>query len=405
LQIYGSVGRLHVVPTELSRLLPLPAKSFFVFGPRGVGKSTWLRRVLPVDTPFIDLLRADLFLELSRDPGRLEARVGHRPARSWVCIDEIQKIPALLDEVHRLIETRRLRFALSGSSARRLRRAGVNLLGGRAVTRRLGPFVSAELGAQFSLSRALEWGLLPMVALEPRHAPDTLAAYVHTYIREEIREEGLVRRIDPFLRFLHIAGQVNGQQLSVETIARDAQVPRTTVDGYFTILIDTLLADLLPAYRPQAKVRERAHPKLYWFDPGVARAAANLLHDPLDSIWRGTALETLLLHELRVYNHVAGRERPIAYYRTAAGAEIDFVIEKQRRTTSKPARLVCIEVKSSPRWKREWNVSMLSLARSEQVAVERMIGVYAGRERLTVEGVEVFPVQEFLTALHAGEIF
>ena len=383
----------------------MPEKSFFVFGPRGVGKSTWLRRGLPPDAVLLDLLRSDVFLDLSRDPSHLEALVAHRPAGSWICIDEIQKAPALLDEVHRLIESRRLRFALSGSSARRLRRTGVNLLGGRAITRWLAPFVSAELGDLFDLRGALDWGLLPLVVLDPDQAADTLAAYVHTYIREEIREEGLVRKIDPFLRFLQIAGLMNGQELNVENIAREAGVPRTTVDGYFTILVDTLLGHLLPAYRPGVKVRERGHPKFYWFDSGVARSAAGLLRDPLDAIWRGTALETLVLHELRVHDHVAKKERPISYYRTAAGVEIDFIIETARRTTSSRPRIVCIEVKAAARWKRAWEAPMRALATAGGPVVERMIGVYTGRDRLRFDAVDVMPVQSFLAALHAGEIF
>ncbi len=189
-----------------------------------------------------------------------------------------------------------------------------------AVTRTLGPCTSAELGRRFRLDRALELGSLPMVVLDPGNAIDTLSAYVHTYIKEEIREEGIVRKVDPFPRFLHIAGQLNGQQLNRENVAPDALVPRSRVDGYFAILDDTLLARLLPAYRPQVKVREQAHPKLYWFDAGVARAAAGLLRDPIDSVWRGFALETVILHELRTYNHNAGKERPIAFYRSAMGS-------------------------------------------------------------------------------------
>jgi predicted AAA+ superfamily ATPase len=393
------------VTDELPRILRLPDKSFFVFGPRGVGKSTWLRHALPTDAVFVDLLRADVFLELSRNPSHLDGLTAHRPAGSWVCIDEVQKAPALLDEVHRLIESRRLRFALSGSSARRLRRTGVNLLGGRAITRWLAPFVSTELGDRFDLRRALEWGLLPLAVMDPDNAADTLATYVHTYIREEIREEGLVRKIDPFLRFLQIAGLMNGQELNVENIAREAGAPRTTVDGYFTILVDTLLGHLLPAYRPGVKVRERGHPKFYWFDAGVARAAAGLLRDPLDAAWRGFALETLILHELRVHNHVAKKDRPISYYRTAAGVEIDFVIETARRTASAPPRLVCVEVKAGARWKREWEAPMRALAAAGGPTVGRMIGVYTGRERLRHNGVDVMPVETFLAALHAGEIF
>lgn len=390
---------------DIPRLLPLPAKSFFVFGPRGVGKSTWLRHVLPEGAPIIDLLRSEVFLDLRRDPSLLEARVGRRPAGSWVCIDEVQKAPALLDEVHRLIEARRWRFALSGSSARKLRRGGANLLAGRALTRTLGPFSFAELGPRYDVDQVLAYGSLPLVVTDATNAVDTLTSYVHTYLREEIREEGVVRRIDPFLRFLQVAGLLNGQEINAANVARDAQVPRSSVDGYFAVLEDTLLARFLPAYRPLAKVRERAHPKLFWFDAGVARAAAGLLRDPIDAASRGFALEATVLHELATYNHVTGTERPIAFYRTAAGAEIDFVIETRRRTGSTPPRLVCIEVKSATRWKREWENPMRSLAATAGVMVQRMIGVYRGAEPLTFDDVDVLPVTEFFRQLHEGAVF
>jgi predicted AAA+ superfamily ATPase len=389
----------------LPRLLTLPRRSFFVFGPRGVGKSTWLREVLPPGTPTFDLLRSDVFLDLARDPSLLEPKVGRRPAGSWIWIDEVQKAPALLDEVHRLIEERRWRFALSGSSARKLRRGGANLLAGRAVTRALGPFSFAELGRRYDLDRVLEFGTLPLVVADPEGAADTLSSYVHTYLREEIREEGAVRKIDPFLRFLQVAGLLNGQEFNGGNVARDARVPRSSVDGYFSVLEDTLLGSFLPAYRPQVKVRERAHPKFFWFDPGVARAAAGLLRDPLESAWRGSALETVVLHELRTHNHTSAKERPIAFYRTAAGSEIDFVVETRRRTRSNPPRIVCIEVKAASRWKREWEEPMRSLARTEGIAVQRMLGVYCGTEALTYDRVDVLPVAEFLQRLHAGRVF
>jgi predicted AAA+ superfamily ATPase len=389
----------------LPRLLALPNRSFFIFGPRGVGKSTWLRHVLPRETPFFDLLRSDVFLDLARQPELLEAKVGRRPANTWVCIDEVQKAPAILDEVHRLIEEYKWRFALSGSSARKLRRGGANLLGGRAVTRALGPFSFAELGRRYDFDRALEFGTLPLVVVDPDNAVDTLSTYVHTYLREEIREEGVVRKIDPFLRFLQVAGLLNSQEFNGGNVSRDARVPRSSVDGYFSILEDTLLGNFLPAYRPQVKVRERAHPKFFWFDPGVARAAAGLLRDPVDSVWRGGALETIVLHELRTYNSLAGKERTIAFYRTAAGSEIDFVIETRRRTATVSPRVVCIEVKAATRWKREWEEPMRSLARTDGIAVQRMIGVYRGTETLTFDRLDVLPVLEFLRQLHAGLVF
>jgi len=219
----------------VKRLLKLPDRSFFLFGPRGVGKTTWLKNVLP-EAVYFDLLDASLFLELSQNPGRLGPMIGARPEKSWVVVDEIQKIPELLDEVHRLIEAKGWRFALCGSSARKLRRGGVNLLGGRAVTRYLDAFSYKELKIAFDSKFSLQWGFLPYVQLDRENAADILNAYVNTYIKEEIKEEGIVRRLPPFLRFLNIAGQLNGQLINRHNISREAAVPRSTVDVYFSIL-------------------------------------------------------------------------------------------------------------------------------------------------------------------------
>jgi len=388
----------------IERLLDVPERSFFLFGPRGVGKTTWLRKMFP-GTPFFDLLDSSVYLELSTNPGNLEAMGGDAPEHSWIVIDEIQKIPGLLDEVHRLMETRKWRFALSGSSARKLRRRGTNLLGGRALTRRLDAFSFKELGRDFDMEFSLMWGLLPWVQLDRGNAPDILNSYVHTYIKEEIREEGVVRRLHPFLRFLNVAGQLNGQIVNGQNISREAAVPRSSVDVYFSILVDTLLGYFLPAYRPGVKVREQAHPKFYWFDPGVARAAAGLLFDPVDRVWRSTALETMVYHELRVYNHTRNRNRPIFYYRTGGGVEIDFVVETKKRQHGSPASVVCLEVKAAERWDRRWERAMRSLAGREGIRVERMIGIYGGRRYYRFDGVDVMPVEEFLECLYRGEVF
>lgn len=388
----------------LARALTCPERSFFLFGPRGTGKSTWLRQVL-VEAPRFDLLDAALYLELTRDPHRLEALVGRQPANHWVVLDEIQKVPALLDEVHRLIEARRWRFALCGSSARRLRRGGANLLAGRALTLSLEGFTASELGNRFDLSSALEWGTLPFVALAETDAPDILAAYVNTYLKEEIREEGLVRQVPPFVRFLGVAGQLNGQAVNGHHIAREAAVPRTTVDTYFAILTDTLIGHFLPAWRPGAKVREAAHPKFYWFDPGVARAAAGLLRAPADRVWLGTALETLIFHELRVHNEISRQHRSLAYYRTPAGVEVDFIIETRKRQSSQPAHLVAIEVKLAEKWDRSWEKPMRDLAAQPGLKMDRAFGIYTGKRRYEDDGFTVLPVLDFLDALHRGEVF
>jgi predicted AAA+ superfamily ATPase len=388
----------------ISRLLQKPDRSFFLFGPRGTGKSTWLQQVLP-GAFRLDLLDAALFLELSRDPHRLEALIGKRPGSDWVVLDEIQKIPALLDEVHRLMELHRWRFALCGSSARKLRRGGANLLAGRALTLSMESFSAVELGKEFNLDFALNWGLLPFVRNEPDASADILAAYVNTYLKEELQAEGLIRNVPPFVRFLAVAGQINGQIINAQNIAREAAVARSTVDTYFSVLTDTLVGHFLPAWRPGLKVREIAQPKFYWFDSGVARAAAGLLRDPTDRLWQGTALETMVYHELRVYNEVSRKQRSLYYYRSPAGVEVDFIIEIARRRTGSPPRVIAIEVKRAERWDRGWEKSMRSLAETAGVNVERMIGVYCGSRTYQFDTVTVLPVIDFIKALFAGEIF
>ena len=389
---------------SVKRALDPPHRSFFLFGPRGVGKSTWLRQVLP-EAKFFDLLDASLYLELAQNPHALEALAGNLAEESWIVLDEIQKIPELLDEVHRLIEAKGWKFVLCGSSARKLRRGGTNLLGGRALTRHLESFTSDELDTAFDAEFAIEWGLLPAVYLEREYARDLLDTYVNTYIREEIKEEGLVRNVPPFLRFLSLAGALNGQQVNGQNIAREAAVSRSSVDVYFSILEDTLLGHFLPAYRPQLKVRERARPKFYWFDPGVARAAAGLLYDPADRLWLGTALETVVYHELRVYNHTRNRHRSIFYYRTASGSEVDFVIETRKRTSTSPAHIVCLEVKLAEKWDRKWERPMRELQRQDKIQVDGMIGIYRGDRSYHYDGLDVLPVEEFFRRLYSDEIF
>jgi predicted AAA+ superfamily ATPase len=388
----------------IKRLLGVPNRSFFLFGPRGVGKSTWLKKTMG-GALFLNLLDSSLYLELSQNPMILEALAGNIPEGSWIVIDEIQKIPTLLDEVHRLMEKKGWRFALCGSSARKLRRGGVNLLGGRAVTRNLDAFSYAELGGAFDLDFSLQWGLLPWVQLEKEDAADILNSYVNTYIKEEIKEEGIVRRIPPFLRFLKIAGQLNGQLVNAQNISSEAMVPRSTVDVYFSILEDTLLGHFLPAYRPRVKVREQTHPKFYWFDPGVARSSAGLLFDPIDRIWKGTALETLIYHELRVFNHTRNRNREIFFYRTANGTEIDFVIETRKKQPSSVPHIVCIEVKLAEKWNPSWERAMRSVQSSDKIEVDRMIAVYTGQRIYHFNGLDVLPVEEFLKRLYQGDVF
>jgi predicted AAA+ superfamily ATPase len=386
------------------RQLRPPGRSFFLFGPRGTGKSTWIRKHFP-QALTIDLLHSETYLELARHPENLRAMAANGPTGSWVCIDEVQKLPQILDEVHALIEERGLRFALTGSSARKLRRGGANLLGGRAVTAEMTSLSASELGEDFQLDRFLEFGGLPLVAQDPADAREILSAYVHTYLKEEIQAEQLVRKVEPFSRFLEVAGTLNGQVVSASNVARDAGVPRASVDSYFSILQDTLLGRMLRAYHPGARVREAAHPKFYWFDPGVARACAGMLRDKPDRSELGFSFETWVLHELDVYNHTRGIGAPIYYYRTGAGVEVDFVVETRRKTASRKAENVLIEVKLAERWDRRWETAARALAASGSVKVKGMIGVYTGKTRYDFDGFCVLPASEFVQRLFAGDLF
>jgi uncharacterized protein len=388
----------------ISRLLHRPDRSFFLFGPRGTGKSTWLQKSIP-DALTLDLLDASLFLELSRDPHRLESLITARPTGSWIILDEIQKIPPLLDEIHRLMNFEKWNFALCGSSARKLRRGGANLLAGRALTLAMEGFSGYELKERFDLEFALDWGMIPFVWNEPRDASDILSAYVNTYLKEELQAEGLIRNVPPFLRFLSVAGLFNGQTINARNIARDASVARSTVDSYFSVLVDTLIGHFLPAWRPGLKVREAALPKFYWFDPGVARASAGMLRDPADRQWQGTALETLIYHELRVYNEISRKHRPLYYYRTPAGVEIDFIIETAGKRPQHNAHVVSIEVKRSDRWDRRWEKPMRSLAANKSIKVEGMVGIYCGSKRYQFDDITVLPVVDFIHALYSGDVF
>lgn len=393
--------------SSFDRLLKAPDRSFFLFGPRGTGKSTWLKKVLP-NAYRVDLLDTGTALDLARAPGRLEGMVlgelTNRPS-PWVILDEVQKIPPLLDEVHRLMENRGWRFALCGSSARKLKRGGADLLGGRAVHRSMEGLSAAELKKDFDLSTALEWGTLPLVVQDPTAAADILNTYINTYIREEVREEGLIRSLSPFLRFLEVAGALNGQIVNMSNVATEAQVPRASVTQYFSILVDTLLGHFLPTYQPGIKIRERVHPKFYWFDPGVARGAAGGLRDPVDGLWKGRALETLVFHELRVYNETREKHRPLAYYRTPAGVEIDFIIETRKRSSDHPAHVVCLEVKSAARWKSADHAALSDMKRQTGLIVDKAIGVYLGEQSLRLDGVDVWPVSRFFRELHEGSVF
>ncbi|MCX6110655.1 MAG: AAA family ATPase [Proteobacteria bacterium] len=387
------------------RIAARPTKTFLLLGPRGTGKSTWLK-TLSFDLS-IDLLKTKDCLEYLRDPGLLAPRTAHLPSGSWVLIDEVQKVPELLDEVHRLYEERRLHFALSSSSARKLKRSGVNLLAGRAINRRMFPLTFPEYASGgFSSDDLTEWGTLPLVLDQFEHRAETLSSYVDNYLRQELLEEGIVRNIEPFVRFLAVAGHMNGQTLNVENVARESKVGRTTVDKYFAVLVDTLIGFRLAAYQPNIRVNEVAHPKFYFFDAGVARAAAGLAFDSLDRYYKGFLFETYLLNEVRAYNEYSGRHRDIFYYALRSGGEIDLVIQLKKKTKHAPDEIIACEFKLGSTWRSEWAKPFAILMGGESPAqVKRAIVVYTGQDREVRGSIELLPVAEFLRELFAGTLF
>lgn len=373
-------------------------------GPRGTGKSTWLRDSYPKSL-FIDLLESERFLELHTSPQKLRELVRHLEPKTWVVIDEIQKVPNLLSEVHQIYETQKLNFALSGSSARKLRAGGADLLAGRALQTFLFPLVHSEYSEHLTLDEAINWGTLPSIVMEKEFRERTLTTYVQTYLKEEILSESLVRKLDPFTRFLRVAGQRNGQLLNTENIARESSVKRTTADHYFGILEDTLLGYQLPALRRGYKKKEVAHSKFYFFDAGVARAAAGLVREQVDGLWLGFALETLILNEIKAYNSYSEKERPLYHYSVTGGYDIDFVIETKLKTYSQPGELLCIEAKLSKTWNPKWCDPMLDFKGLTKSKVKGLYGLYLGKDRRTIRGVEILPIPVFLKMLYKGEIF
>ncbi|HUY58901.1 MAG TPA: DUF4143 domain-containing protein [Solirubrobacteraceae bacterium] len=381
---------------SLPRIYRLPHGSFFLLGLRGVGKSTWIRQQLP-DAHRFDLLDEGLYQDLLADPAPFAGELRRLDPGSWVVVDEIQRLPGLLNEVHRFIEERGLRFALLGSSARKLRAAGVNLLGGRALWREMFPLTPEELGEDFDLGRTLEVGALPLV-LDSDSPQETLRAYVQLYLREEIKGEALVRNLPGFARFLPVAGLFHGQLLNVAGIARDAGVARTTVEGYLSVLEDTLLARRLPAYEARLRVRERKHPKLYWTDPGVARAAKGA-RGPVAPEESGPLLEGWMHTLLRTYMAERELADEVAYWAPTAskGLEVDFVL---RRGTE----LCALEVKAA---RRVHPGDMAGLrAIGELPGLQRRVLIHRGdRPTRTEDGIDAWPVETFLEALEEDRLW
>ena len=381
-------GNLATVP----RFFRAPSSHFFLFGPRGTGKSTWLRQAFP-DALWVDLLRPEVHREYAARPERLRQLVAGNPGRSVVVIDEVQKAPILLDVVHDLIEQRvGPQFVLTGSSSRKLKREGVDLLAGRALLRSLHPFLAAELGERFHLETALTQGLVPLVwgSTEPG---EVLKAYVALYLREEVQMEGLVRRFESFARFLEAVSFSHAAVLNVSEVARECQVSRKSVEGYLEILEDLLLAFRIPVFTKRAQRNLTAHPKFFWFDAGVfvAMRPAGPLDRPEEMA--GAALEGLVAQHLRAWIDYSGEDASLSFWRTRSGNEVDFVVygrqgfwalEVKHSATIRPADLRGLKA-----FRDDYPEAALRL-------------LYRGEEAREVDGILCLPCDRFLRELVPG---
>ena len=376
------------IPRHLDIEHLLARRSVFLFGPRQTGKTTYVRRQLDhtVELTF-SLLDQGLFTSVLADPTRIRREIEARDLRDTViCIDEIQKCPPLMDEVHLMIEERGIRFLLTGSSARALKRAGVNMLGGRGSDRVMHPFSWFELQDRFSLERALNHGLLPPHYLSDD--PDEgLASYVDRYLTEEIAAEGLARNLPGFARFLQTAAVTNAQMLNYTNVAGDAQVPRQTVVQWYSVLRDTLVAFELPAWSRTVRRKAIETAKFYFFDTGVVRALRRLPPVSEASGDFGEFFEHYVFLELRAWIDYRQPRTPLAYWRSRAGHEVDFILDER----------VAIEAKATRRVQPKHLRGLQALA--EEGLVERSIVVCREDRPRRERSIEIWPLEFFLATL------
>lgn len=370
---------------DLRRLVA--TKSAFLLGPRQTGKSTLVKQSFG-DCRCYNLLHTDVFLRLSQRPSRLREEV--QPSDELVVIDEVQKLPILLDEVQSLIDDRGTRFLLTGSSARRLFARGGNLLGGRARMKTLHPFTSQELGEGFSLPKALQAGLLPSIYFSDDPAAD-LEAYVGQYLKEEIAAEAAVRNLPAFSRFLPVAGLSNGRLINYSNIASDAQVPRATVQEYFQILRDTLIGADLPAWKQTVKRKPIATSKFFFFDVGVACHLQQRRHLAPGTREFGEAFEAFFHHELRTYGDYRG-PFPLHYWRSTSGFEVDFILDDR----------TAIEVKAKPVVGEQDLRGLRALCEEARLAHAIVASFETVPRR--VGRIEILPWQTVLERLWAGDL-
>ena len=376
------------------RFLNLPAllekKSYFLFGPRATGKTSLIRNQFPKCVPVLDLLEGELYLRLSTAPGDLESIILGYGEPSIVIIDEVQRIPGILNEVHRLIEKAGINFLLTGSSARKLRHNQANLLAGRARQAELFPLTSTEI-PEFNLERYLQYGGLPMVYQSD--APiDDLHAYVNTYLKEEIQAEALVRQLPAFTRFLKTSALTSGHMLNFSNIANDSAVPASTVRDYYTILEDTFIGFIVPAWMKTTKRKPISTAKFYYFDLGVKNTLAGIQSIPIQSDLYGMAFEHFIALELRAFISYYRKHLSLSYWQAKNGQEVDFIIGND----------IAIEVKATNRTQDKHLKGLRAL--SEEGICKRYILVSQDKLKRRVDGIEVIHWKDFLSELWKNSI-
>jgi predicted AAA+ superfamily ATPase len=374
------------------RFFKMPAQSFFLFGPRGTGKSTWLRHEL-AGALFVDLLQPETYRELSARPERLRELVLGSPGQKTIVVDEIQRVPEILNVVHDLLtRSHAKRFVLTGSSARKLRRGGVDLLAGRAVLRSLHPFMAAELTG-FRLAAALQRGLLPLVLASDR-PDDGLRAYASLYLEQEVKLEGWTRNVGNFARFLEAISFSHGAVLNVTNVARECQIERKTVSAYVEVLEDLLLAFRIPIFTRRAQRETATHPKFYFFDAGVYRSLRP--QGPLDRPEEtdGAAFEGLVAQHLRAWIAYSERQVNLFYWRTRSGVEVDFIVYGK-------AGFWAIEVKNTDRV-RPQDLKPLQTFVTDYPQC-RPLFLYRGKNRLRIGSIWCIPAEEFLRDLRPSQ--
>jgi len=370
----------------IKRRLKVPKQSFFLFGPRGTGKTTWLKEKFP-KALFINLLEPEDFRLYQSKPERLRDVIAAHPGKMVIIIDEIQHIPELLPLVHAIIEERQeLQFILTGSSARKLRRVGTDLLAGRAIREEMHPYIAFELENRFSLPKALDLGMLPLV-WEAKEPLATLKTYITTYLKEEVQAGGLVRNLGNFSRFLEIMSFSHGMQLNTTNVARECQVSRSTADDYIQVLKDLLLGSTLDIFSRRDLRALSSRPKFYYFDSGVYKALRP--KGPLDrkEELEGPALEGLVLQHIRAW--IAGQSETysVNFWRTRSGVEVDFIVYG-------PQGFWAIEVKNNSSISPK-DVNGLK-AFHEDYPESTPVLFYRGKERIQVGGILCMPCEEFL---------